>query len=175
MMKSSRVLVDTDVITMTRPKILGVRNLQAPNTFTSYQFEVVHTEKEAAELKRKAEILPPKFNMMAKMKFDPNKGLGKHSQGRKNPIKAIRVPYKAGLGFKPLLKHQFKKNKKKKAGHKIAHSILYQLRTLQDSVIPCQLNPPAQTSTIQAQHRTHTNRTNHNSTSNHQSTSYLPS
>lgn len=53
--------------------------MQAPNTFTSYQFEVVHTEEEVAELKRKAEILLPKFNMMAKMKFDPNKGLGKYS------------------------------------------------------------------------------------------------
>lgn len=58
--------------------------------------------------------------MMAKMKFDPNKGLGKHSQGRENLVKAIRVPYKEGLGFKPLLKHQFKKNKKKRFGHKIA-------------------------------------------------------
>lgn len=58
--------------------------------------------------------------MMAKMKFDPYKGLGKFSQGRKNPIKAIRVPHKAGLGFKPLMKHQFKKNKKKKINHKAA-------------------------------------------------------
>lgn len=78
----------------------------------------MHTEKEAAELKRKAEILPPKFNMMAKMKFDPNKGLGKHSQGRKTPVKAIKVPYKAGLGFKPLIKHLFRRNMKKRADHK---------------------------------------------------------
>lgn len=90
---------------MTGRKILGVQNLQAPNTFTSYQFEVVYIEKEVAELKRKAEILPLKFNMMDKMKFDLNKGLGKHSQGRKNPIKSIRVSYKVDLGFKPLLKH----------------------------------------------------------------------
>lgn len=101
-------------------KILEVWNLQALNTFTSYQFEVVHTEQEVIELNRKAEILSPKFNMMDKMKFDPNKGLGKHSQGRKNPVKAIRVSYKAGLGFKPLIKHQFKKNKKKKVSHKTA-------------------------------------------------------
>lgn len=77
-----------------------------------------------AELKRKAKILPPKFNMMAKIKFDPNKGLGKHSQGRKNPIKAIRVPYKANLGFKPLLKHQFKNKKKKKVGHKATQHLV---------------------------------------------------
>lgn len=69
-------------------------------------------------MKKKVEILLPKFNMMAKMKFNPDKGLDKHSQGRKNPIKAIKVPYKAGLGFKPLLKHQLKKNKKKKASYK---------------------------------------------------------
>lgn len=112
------VPADTDVITMTGQNIQGVRNLQALNTFTPYQFEVIHIEKEGIELKRKVEILPPKFNMMTKIKFNLNKGLGKHSQGRKNPIKAIRVPYKAGLGFKPLLKLQFKKNKKKKACHK---------------------------------------------------------
>lgn len=68
--------------------------MQAPNTFTSYQFEVVHTEEEVAKLKRKAEILPPKFKMMAKMRFNLNICLGKYSQGRKNPIKAIRVSYK---------------------------------------------------------------------------------
>lgn len=97
---------DTYVITMTRQKILGVLNLQAPNNFTSYQFGVMHMEKEVVDLKRKAKILPPMFHMMAKMKFDPNKGLGKYSQGRKNPIKAVRVPYKvAGLGYKPLIKH----------------------------------------------------------------------
>lgn len=94
-----------DVITMTDQKILGVRNLQAPNTVTLYQFEVIHIEKKEAKLKRNDEILPPKFNMMARMKFDPNKGLGKNSQGRENPVRAIRVPYKVGLGFKPLLKH----------------------------------------------------------------------
>lgn len=33
------VPADTDVITMTDQKILGVQNLQAPNTFTSYQFD----------------------------------------------------------------------------------------------------------------------------------------
>lgn len=71
-------------------------------------------------MKRKVEILPPKFNTMARMKFDPDKGVGKHSQGRKNLIKAIRVPYMAGLGFRPLLRHQLKKNKKRKAGHKTA-------------------------------------------------------
>lgn len=71
-----------------------------------------------ADLERKSEILPPKFHMMAKMKFDPNKGLGKFSQGRKNLIKAIRVSYKASLGFKSLIKHQFKKNKKKKVSRK---------------------------------------------------------
>ncbi len=59
------VSADTDVITMTGQKILEVRNLQVPNTFTSYQFEIIHIEQEAVELKRKAEILPPKFNMMA--------------------------------------------------------------------------------------------------------------
>lgn len=69
-------------------------------------------------MKRKAEILLPKFNMMARMKFDPYKGLSKHSQGRKDPVKAIKVPYKASLGFKPFLKHQFKKNEKKKVGYK---------------------------------------------------------
>lgn len=78
----------------------------------------MYIEKEAAELKRKAEILTPKFNMMDRMKFDPNKRLGKHSQGRKNFVKAIRVPYNEGLGFKPLIKHQFKKNRKKKVGRK---------------------------------------------------------
>lgn len=78
----------------------------------------MHTEKEVEKLKRKAEILSPKFHMMVKRKFDPNKGLGKHSQGRKNPVKAIRVPYKVGLVFKPLIKHQFKKDKKKKASRK---------------------------------------------------------
>lgn len=104
---------DIDVITMIGQKILGVKNLQASNTFISYQFKVVHTEEEATNMKRKAEILPPRFCMMAKMKFDPDKGLGKFSQDRKNPIKAIRVSHKAGLGFKPLIKHQFKRNKKK--------------------------------------------------------------
>lgn len=64
------VPTDTDVITLIGQKILGVRNLQAPNTFTSYQFEVIHTKKEAN---------PPKFNMMARMKFNADKGLGKHS------------------------------------------------------------------------------------------------
>lgn len=108
-----------------REKILGVWNLQALNTFTSYQFEVVHLEKEATELKRKVEILPPKFNMIAKIKFHPNKGLGKHSQERKNPVKAIRVPSKAGLGSKPLIKYQLKKNKKMKVGLKTAqHFVL---------------------------------------------------
>jgi len=74
-----------------------------------------------SELKRMAEILPPKFYKMAKMKFDLNKGLSKFSQGRKKSVKAIRVSYKACLGFKPLIKHQFKKNKKKKACHKVTH------------------------------------------------------
>lgn len=46
--------------------------MQALNTFTLYGFEVVHIEKEAEELKRKAEILSPKFHIMARMKFDPN-------------------------------------------------------------------------------------------------------
>lgn len=55
--------------------------MRALNTFTSYQFEVVHIEKEVADWKRKAEILLPKFYMMAKMKFDSNKVLGKFSQG----------------------------------------------------------------------------------------------
>lgn len=86
-------------------KILGVQNLKTPNIFTWYQFEVVHTEREVADLKRMAEILLSKFHMMAKMKFNPNKGLGNFSQGRKNPIKAIKVLYKAGLRFKPLIKH----------------------------------------------------------------------
>lgn len=56
--------------------------------------------------------------MMDKMKFHPNKGLGKYSQGRKTPIKAIRMPYKASLGFKQLIKHLLKKNKKRRADHK---------------------------------------------------------
>lgn len=114
------MLADMDVITMTGQKILGVQNLQAPNTFTSYQFEIIHTKQEVAELEMKAEILPPKFNMIARMKFDPNKGLDKYSQGRRNPIKAVRVPQKAGLGFKALLKHQFKKNKKRRVNFKAA-------------------------------------------------------
>lgn len=109
------VLANTYVITMTWQKILRIRNLQTPNTFSSYQFKVVHIKKEATELKRKVEILPPKFNMMVKMKLDLNKGLRKHSQRKKNPIKAIRVLYKTDLVFKPLIKHQFKKNNKKKA------------------------------------------------------------
>lgn len=36
---------DINVITMTGQKILGVRNFQALNIFSSYQFEVVHTER----------------------------------------------------------------------------------------------------------------------------------
>lgn len=59
------MLTDTDVITVTSQKILGVWNLQAPKTFTSYQFEIIYIEQEATKLKRKTEILPPKFNMMA--------------------------------------------------------------------------------------------------------------
>lgn len=122
---------------MTGQKILGVRNLQALNTFTSYQFEIVHTEKEAIELKRKAEILPSKFNMMARMKFNSNKGLGKHFQGRKNPIKAIIVHYKAGLGFKPLLKHRFKRNKRRKPAVR-PHCTSHQLLNSPTPVIPHQ-------------------------------------
>lgn len=102
------------MITMIGQKVLGVQNLQAPKTYTSYQFEVIHTTKEATDLKRKAEALPPKFCMMAKMKFKPDRGLGKFSQGRKDPIKAIRVPHKTSLGFKPSLKHQAKWSRKKK-------------------------------------------------------------
>lgn len=101
-------------------KDIGSSDLQAPNTFMSYQFEIIHTKQEAAELKRKAKTLPPKFNMMAWMKFDLNKSLGKHSQGRKKPIKAVKVLHKAGLGFKALLKHQFKKNKKRKVNYKVS-------------------------------------------------------
>ena len=71
-----------------------------------------------AELKKKEEILPPKFNMMARMKFDLDKGLSKYSQGRRNPIKAVRVPHKVGLGFKALLKQQCKKNKKRRVNYK---------------------------------------------------------
>lgn len=48
------------------------------------------------------------------MKFNLDRGLGKFSQGRKDPIKAIRVPHKTGLGFKPSLKHQIKWSRKKK-------------------------------------------------------------
>lgn len=61
---------------------------------------------------------------MVKMRFNPNKDLGKYSQGRKNPIKVIRVPYKADLGFKPLIKHLLKKNRKKKtAGKTVQHFV----------------------------------------------------
>lgn len=80
------------------------------------------------------------------MKFDPNKGLGKYSQGRKNPIKAIKVPYKGGLGFKPLLKHQFKKNKKRKVSRKSAlhfvlASKLYESYNTQPTKLPTQTKP----------------------------------
>lgn len=71
-------------------------------------------------MKRKAKILPPKFKMMARMKFDLDKGLGKYSQGRRNPIKAVRVLHKVGLGFKTLLKQQCKKNKKMRVNYKVA-------------------------------------------------------
>jgi len=54
------------------------------------------------------------------MKFDPDKGLGKYSQGRRNPIKAVRVPHKVGLGFKTLIKQQCKKNKKRRVNYKAA-------------------------------------------------------
>lgn len=45
----------------------------------------MHTEKEAAEMKRKVDIIPSKFYMIAKMKFDPNKGLGKTLPRKKEP------------------------------------------------------------------------------------------
>lgn len=105
---------DSNVISRIGKKVLEVRHLQASKTYTSYQFKVVHIEKEATNLKRKAEVLPPKFPMMAKMTFNPNKGLGKYSQGRKNLVKAIKVPYKAGLGFKLLLNNHIKWGRKKK-------------------------------------------------------------
>lgn len=97
-------------------------------------------------MKRNAEILPPKFNMMAQMKFDPDKGLGKHSQGRKNPIKAIRVSFKAGLGFKSLLKHQFRKNKKRKVNYKAALRFVSASKLSEPSntlltIPPAQTNP----------------------------------
>lgn len=94
-----------------------------PQTHSSHANLRLYIQREVAKLKRKAEILPPKYHMMAKMKFDPNKGLGIHSQGRTNPVKAIRVPYKVGLGFK----HQFKKNKNKKAGRKTAQYFVSEL------------------------------------------------
>lgn len=53
--------------------------MQALKTYTSYQFKVVHIKKVSKNLKRKAKILPPKFYMMAKMKFNSDKGLGKFS------------------------------------------------------------------------------------------------
>lgn len=80
-------LVDTNVITMTWQKILGVQNLQAPNNFTSYRFEVVHTEKEVANMKKKAEILPLKFCTMSKMKFELDKGLENFLRVEKTPSK----------------------------------------------------------------------------------------
>lgn len=64
---------------------------------------MIHIEKEATNLQGKAEALPPKFYMMAKMKFNLNRGLGKFSQGRKDLIKAIRLPHKAGLKVRTLI------------------------------------------------------------------------
>lgn len=65
---------------------------------------MVCTKEDVEEYKKKSEILPPKFKMMAKMKFSPDKGLGKYLQGRREPVKVVRKHSWTGLGFKPELK-----------------------------------------------------------------------
>ncbi len=39
--------------------------------------------------------------MMVNMKFNPDKGLGKYLQGRREPVKAVQKHSRTGLGFKP--------------------------------------------------------------------------
>lgn len=62
--------------------------------------------------KKKVEVLPPKFKMMAKMKFNLDKGLGKYLQARREPVKAVRKHSQTGLGFKLELKHRGNKQKR---------------------------------------------------------------
>lgn len=81
--------VDRDVLTTAGKRVLQVQNLQELKTYTSYQFEMVCTKEEAQKQKKKSEILPLKFKMMAKMKYNPDKGLGKNLQGRKEPINTV--------------------------------------------------------------------------------------
>lgn len=46
---------------MVGQRVLQVQNLKTPNTYTSYQFEMVCTKEEEVEQKKKAKILPPKI------------------------------------------------------------------------------------------------------------------
>lgn len=101
-----------DVLTTAGQRVLQIQNLQEPITYTSYQFEMVCTKEEVEKQKKKSKILPPKFIMMAKMKFNLDKGLGKYLQGRKEPVKVVRKHSWIGLGFKPELKHWGKKQKR---------------------------------------------------------------
>lgn len=46
------------------------------------------------------------------MKFNPDKGLRKYLQGIRELVKVVRKHSRTGLGFKPELKHQGKKQKR---------------------------------------------------------------
>lgn len=73
---------------------------------------MVGTKEEVEEQKKKSEILLPKLRMMANMKFNSDKGLGKYLQCRRELVKAVRKHSRTGLGFKPELKSWDKKKKK---------------------------------------------------------------
>lgn len=106
------LVVDQDVLTTAGQRVLQVHNLQEPKSYTSYQFKMVCTKGEAEEQKKKFEILPPKFRMMVNMKFNPDKGLGKYLQGRRELVKAVRKHSRTTLRFKPELKHRDEKQKR---------------------------------------------------------------
>lgn len=67
--------------------------------YFSYQFEEVTTLKKVKKIREKKIRLAPKFRMMARMGFDPRKGLGKRQQGRKTPVKGISSTPRFGIGY----------------------------------------------------------------------------
>lgn len=79
--------------------ILEVQHVEPEARHFSYQFEEVNTLNKVKKIREKKRRLALKFRMMARMGFDPRKGLGKRQQRQKTLVKGIRSTPRSGIGY----------------------------------------------------------------------------